>query len=56
MTKGVTVKIIKEGIGTSYSIYKMLLAIFRAVYEMDRETKQKKTQQKINKLKEDKRQ
>ncbi|MCC0658626.1 recombinase family protein [Clostridioides sp. ES-S-0123-01] len=52
--KGVRVKILKEGIDTGNSTYKMLLAIFGAVAEMERETIQERTQQKIDQLKEDK--
>ncbi|GAX66746.1 recombinase family protein [Clostridioides difficile] len=54
IAKGVRVKIIKEGIDTSNSTYKLLLGIFGAVAEMERETIQERTQQKINQLKEDK--
>ncbi|MCC0784469.1 recombinase family protein [Clostridioides sp. ES-S-0108-01] len=52
--KGVRVKILKEGIDTGNSTYKLLLGIFGAVAEMERETIQERTQQKINQLKEDK--
>ncbi|HGS8960232.1 TPA: recombinase family protein [Clostridioides difficile] len=54
ISKGVRVKIIKEGIDTSNSTYKLLLGIFGAVAEMERETIQERTQQKIEQLKEDK--
>ncbi|MGG5404971.1 recombinase family protein [Clostridioides difficile] len=52
--KGVIVKILKEGIDTGNSTYKLLLGIFGAVAEMERETIQERTQQKIDQLKEDK--
>ncbi|RRQ31177.1 recombinase family protein, partial [Clostridioides difficile] len=52
--KGVRVKILKEGIDTNNNTYKMLLGIFGAVAEMERETIQERTQQKIDQLKEDK--
>lgn len=52
--KGVRVKILKEGIDTGNSTYKLLLGIFGAVAEMERETIQERTQQKIDQLKEDK--
>ncbi|MCA0588516.1 recombinase family protein, partial [Clostridioides difficile] len=52
--KGVRVKILKEGIDTGNNTYKLLLGIFGAVAEMERETIQERTQQKIDQLKEDK--
>ncbi|HBH3700994.1 TPA: recombinase family protein [Clostridioides difficile] len=54
IAKGVRVKILKEGIDTSNNTYKLLLGIFGAVAEMERETIQERTQQKIDQLKEDK--
>ncbi|HBE9293977.1 recombinase family protein [Clostridioides difficile] len=54
IAKGVRVKILKEGIDTSNNTYKLLLGIFGAVAEMERETTQERTQQKIDQLKEDK--
>lgn len=50
--KGVRVVIVKEGIDTNSSTYKLLLAIFGGVAEMERETIQERTQQSINALKE----
>lgn len=50
--KGVRVVIVKEGIDTTTSTYKLLLGIFGAVAEMERETIQERTQQSINALKE----
>lgn len=52
--KGVRVVILKEGIDTNNSTYKLLLAIFGGVAEMERETIQERTQQRIDQLKEDK--
>lgn len=52
--KGVRVSILKEGIDTNNSTYKLLLAIFGGVAEMERETIQERTQQRIDQLKEDK--
>uniref|UniRef100_UPI002795D194 recombinase family protein n=2 Tax=Clostridioides difficile TaxID=1496 RepID=UPI002795D194 len=52
--KDVRVKILKEGIDTGNNTYKLLLGIFGAVAEMERETIQERTQQKIDQLKEDK--
>lgn len=54
VAKGVTVKIIKEGIDTSTSTYKLLLAIFGGVAEMERETTNERVNTKIAQLKEDK--
>ncbi|WP_085829037.1 recombinase family protein [Clostridium massiliodielmoense] len=51
VAKGVQVKIIKEGIDTSTSTYKLLLAIFGAVAEMERETIQERVQQGVDKCK-----
>ena len=52
--KGVQVNILKEGIDTSNSTYKLLLAIFGGVAEMERETIQERVTQRIDQLKEDK--
>lgn len=52
--KGVHVIILKEGIDTSNSTYKLLLAIFGGVAEMERETIQERVTQRIDQLKEDK--
>lgn len=52
--KGVQVIIFKEGIDTSNSTYKLLLAIFGGVAEMERETIQERVTQRIDQLKEDK--
>lgn len=52
VNKGVRVIVVKEGIDTSNSSYKLLLGIFGAVAEMERETIQERTQQSINALKE----
>lgn len=54
IAKGVRVVILKEGIDTNNSTYKLLTAIFGAVAEMERETIQERTQQRIDQLKEDK--
>lgn len=52
--KGVQVIILKEGIDTNNSTYKLLLAIFGGVAEMERETIQERVTQRIEQLKEDK--
>ena len=52
--KGVQVNILKEGIDTANSTYKLLLAIFGGVAEMERETIQERVTQRIDQLKEDK--
>ena len=52
--KGVHVIILKEGIDTANSTYKLLLAIFGGVAEMERETIQERVTQRIDQLKEDK--
>ena len=52
--KDVRVVILKEGIDTANSTYKLLLAIFGGVAEMERETIQERVQTRINQLKEDK--
>ena len=52
VSKGVRVIIVKESIDTSASTYKLLLGIFGAVAEMERETIQERTIQSIEALKE----
>ena len=52
--KGVQVIILKEGIDTNNSTYKLLLAIFGGVAEMERETIQERVTQRIDQLKDDK--
>lgn len=54
VSKNTRVIILKEGIDTNNSTYKLLLAIFGGVAEMERETIQERTQQRIDQLKEDK--
>lgn len=49
--KGVRVVIVKEGIDTSSSTYKLLLAVFGGVAEMERETIQERVIQGIEKCK-----
>lgn len=56
IAKGVKVVILKEGIDTTSSTYKLLLAIFGAVAEMERDTIQERVSQRIDQLKEDKEQ
>lgn len=51
VNKGVRVIIVKEGIDTESSTYKLLLAIFGGVAEMERETIQKRIVQGIEKCK-----
>ena len=51
INKGVRVIIVKEGIDTSTTTYKLLLGIFGAVAEMERETIQERTLQSIERLK-----
>lgn len=51
ISKGVRVIIVKEGIDTSTTTYKLLLGIFGAVAEMERETIQERTLQSIERLK-----
>lgn len=51
VNKGVRVIIIKEGIDTNSSTYKLLLAVFSGVAEMERETIQKRVIQGIEKCK-----
>lgn len=52
INKGVRVVILKEGIDTSNSTYKLLLGIFGSIAEMERETIQERTKQSIEALKE----
>lgn len=52
VNKGVRVVILKEGIDTANTTYKLLIGIFGAVAEMERETIQERTQESINALKE----
>ena len=54
VNKGVRVVIIKEGIDTTSSTYKLLLGIFGAVSEMERETIVERTNQSIEALKKEK--
>lgn len=49
--KGVRVIIVKEGIDTSSSTYKLLLAVFGGVAEMERETIQERVIQGVEKCK-----
>ena len=51
INKGVRVILVKEGIDTSTTTYKLLLGIFGAVAEMERETIQERTLQSIERLK-----
>lgn len=51
--KGVHVVILKEGIETQNSTYKLLVAIFGGVAEMERETIQERIVQRVEQLKED---
>lgn len=51
VTKGVRVIIVKEGIDTYSSTYKLLLAVFGGVAEMERESIQERTLQSIEALK-----
>lgn len=51
INKGVRVIIVKEGIDTNSSTYKLLLAVFGGVAEMERETIQERTIQSIEALK-----
>ncbi|ELC8349347.1 recombinase family protein [Clostridium perfringens] len=52
VNKSVRVVIVKEGIDTSSSTYKLLLAIFGGIAEMERETIHERTLQSIEALKE----
>lgn len=54
--KGVRVVVLKEGIDTSNATYKLLLAIFGGIAEMERDTIQERVTQRIDQLKEDKEQ
>lgn len=54
--KGVQIRILKEGIDTETSTYKLLLGIFGAIAEMERDTIQERVSQRIDQLKEDKEQ
>ena len=54
ISKGVRVVILKEGIDTTTSTYKLLLGIFGAIAEMERDTIQERVTQRIDQLKEDK--
>lgn len=56
VNKNVRVVIVKEGIDTNSSTYKLLLAVFGGVAEMERETIQERTLQSIEVLKEAKEQ
>ena len=51
VNKGVRVIIVKEGIDTSSSTYKLLLAVFGGVAEMERETIQERVLQGVEKCK-----
>lgn len=53
--KGVRIKILKEGIDTDTTSYKFLLHIFGAVAELERETIQERTTQRVEHLKKVKR-
>lgn len=52
--RGVRVVVLKEGIDTTTSTYKLLLGIFGAIAEMERDTIQERVSQRIDQLKEDK--
>ncbi|MBQ3420662.1 MAG: recombinase family protein [Romboutsia sp.] len=51
VNKGIRVIIVKEGIDTSSSTYKLLLAVFGGVAEMERETIQERVLQGVEKCK-----
>ena len=51
VNKGVRVVLLKEGIDTSATTYKLLIGIFGAVSEMERDTIQENTLQSIERLK-----
>lgn len=51
INKGVRVILVKEGIDTSTTTYKLLIGIFGAIAEMERETIQERTLQSIERLK-----
>ena len=50
--RGVRVVILKEGIDTTTATYKLLLGIFGAIAEMERDTIQERVSQRIDQLKE----
>lgn len=52
ISKDVKVVILKEGIDTTASTYKLLLGIFGAIAEMERDTIQERVSQRIDQLKE----
>lgn len=52
VARGVQLKILKEGIDTKTSTYKLLLGIFGAIAEMERDTIQERVTQRIDQLKE----
>lgn len=54
INREVRVVILKEGIDTTTSTYKLLLGIFGAIAEMERDTIQERVTQRIDQLKEDK--
>lgn len=51
VNKGVRVVLVKEGIDTETTTYKLLIGIFGAVAEMERETTKERTLQSIERLK-----
>ena len=51
VNKGVTVRILKEGIDSDASTYKLLLGIFGAIAELERDTILERTVQRIDQLK-----
>ena len=51
VNKGVRVVLVKEGIDTETTTYKLLIGIFGAVAEMERETTQERTLRSIERLK-----
>ena len=51
VNKGVRVIIIKGGIDTSSSVYKLLLAVFGGISELERETIQERVLQGVEKCK-----
>lgn len=51
INNGVIVVLVKEGIDTSTTTYKLLIGIFGAIAEMERETIQERTLQSIERLK-----
>lgn len=53
-SKGVRVVVLKEGIDTSTSTYKLLLAIFGGIAEMERDCIQERVSQRVTQLKEEK--